>query len=171
MNGIPDKVNMMNVYYDGTRLLGLSGEITLPKLEALKETISGPGVLGEIESPTPGHFSSTKLEIPFRTLDEDMFDMIKSLSVVPLTMRASQQYLSSTEGIQCKQLRIVVRGIFASLDGGTLKQASPTNSSLELELLYYMIEIDRKRRIELDKLNEVFKINGVDVLEKARAFC
>lgn len=171
MNGIPDKVNMMNVYYDGKRLLGLSGEIKLPDLESMSETLSGPGILGEIDAPTPGHFSSIELEVPFRTLDTDMFDMIKSLSVIPLTIRASQQYLSSSEGIWCKQLRIVTQGLFKSSTGGTLKQASPTGSSLKMELLYYMVEVDRKQRIELDKLNEVYKINGVDVLEKARAFC
>lgn len=171
MNGIPDKVNMMNVYYDGTRFLGLSGEIPLPNLESMKETMSGPGILGEIESPTPGHFSAIELEIPFRTLNAELFDMIKPLSLIPLTIRASQQFLSSMEGIQCKQLRIVTRGIFKDFTGGTLKQASPTGSSLKLELLYYMVEMDRKQRIELDKLNAVFKINGVDVLEKARAFC
>ena len=171
MNGIPDKVNMMNVYYDGKRLLGLSGEIKLPDLESMSETLSGPGILGEIDAPTPGHFSSIELEVPFRTLDTDMFDMIKSLSVIPLTIRASQQYLSSSEGIWCKQLRIVTQGLLKSSTGGTLKQASPTGSSLKMELLYYMVEVDRKQRIELDKLNEVYKINGVDVLEKARAFC
>ena len=44
-------------------------------------------------------------------------------------------------------------------------------SSLKLELTYIKIDLDGKSRVELDKLNSVYKLNGVDVLAKARALC
>ena len=171
VNVIPEKINLMNVYHEGNKLIGLSGEITLPNFEAMTETISGPGILGEIGSPTPGHFGSQEIEIPFRVMDEDIFSLMSPLDPVGLTLRASQQFLSSTQGIQYKGLRVVVQGVFKSFTGGTLKQASPMGSSLKLELTYILIEMDGKSRIELDKINGIYKVNAVDVLEKARSLC
>ena len=34
-----------------------------------------------------------------------------------------------------------------------------------------MIELDGKQRVELDKLNNVYKVNGVDLLAKIRKQC
>lgn len=37
----------------------------------MTETLTGPGILGEIEEVIIGQFGSMELEIPFRILDED----------------------------------------------------------------------------------------------------
>ena len=38
-------------------------------------------------------------------------------------------------------------------------------------VLYILIELDGKTVLELDKLNEVYKVNGVDVLAKIKEMC
>ena len=43
-------------------------------------------------------------------------------------------------------------------------------ASVTLELLYILIEIDGKTKLEYDKLNSVFVVNGRDLLEKVRAY-
>ena len=40
MYNIPSKINSFNVYKDGTKLVGISDEVTLPDFEALTETRS-----------------------------------------------------------------------------------------------------------------------------------
>ena len=45
------------------------------------------------------------------------------------------------------------------------------NAAVTLELTYIMIEIGGKNLFELDKLNSVFKVNGVDLLEDIRNQC
>ncbi len=167
---IPDKINMFNVYNKGTKLIGVSDEVTLPDLEAMTETISGAGILGEIDSPTVGHYGSMEMEIPFRVVNSDMFSVVKPNEVVDITLRASEQTLSSN-GLDFKGVRVVVRGLFKKYTGGSVKQGSPTNSSVTIELLYYMLEIDGKKVMELDKLNGVCVVNGEDVLKKARKLC
>ena len=75
-NGIiPDKLHDFNVYSNANKLIGISGEVKLPELAAMSETLSGPGIMGEIDSPTPGFFSGMEQEIPFRTLYEDLIRM------------------------------------------------------------------------------------------------
>ena len=45
--GIPGVINNFNLYNNGTALVGLTGEISLPDFEGMTETLSGPGILGE----------------------------------------------------------------------------------------------------------------------------
>lgn len=80
---IPTKVNNYNVYNDGEKLLGVGDELTLPDFEATSETISGAGILGEIDDPTIGHFGNMQLEIPFRTLDKEATNMMDFGTMFP----------------------------------------------------------------------------------------
>ena len=110
MNGIPTKINMFNVYRDVSKLLGLSGEVTRPDFEAISEAISGPGILGEIDDPTIGHFGSQELEIPFRTVIDSMFDMMNPGDQVNLTLRGSIQTNTPGGGVDYVGMRVIVRG-------------------------------------------------------------
>ena len=86
MNTIPTKINRYNVYNKGNRLLGVGEEMTLPDFEPSSETVTGAGILGEIDDPTVGYFGNQELEIPFRLLDKetaDMMDMTKAPSRPP----------------------------------------------------------------------------------------
>lgn len=96
-NGIiPDKLHDFNVYSNANKLIGISGEVKLPELAAMSETLSGPGVMGEIDSPTPGFFSGMEQEIPFRTLYEDMFSLMSPLDAVDITLRGAIQTMTRT---------------------------------------------------------------------------
>ncbi len=172
MYNIPSKINSFNVYKDGTRLIGISDEVTLPDFESLTETLSGPGILGEVDDPTLGHFSSMEMEIPFRTMDSDLFILSDDISSVMVTLRGSIQYIvNETGATTLKQMRVVVRGKNKGITGGKAKQGSGTSSSIKLEILYILIEIDSVTEIELDKLNFIYKVHGKDLLEKVREMC
>lgn len=45
------------------------------------------------------------------------------------------------------------------------------DAAVTVEITYIMIELDGKQRIELDKINNVYKVNGVDLLAKIRKQC
>ncbi len=171
MNGIPSKINMFNVYKDGSTLVGLSGEVTLPNFEALSETISGPGILGELDDPTIGHFGAQELEVPFRNITEDTFGLMNPGDDVNITLRGAIQVTSNTGTVDYVGMRVVVRGKCKAFTPGTVKQGGAMGASVKLELSYNLIELDGNPMVELDKLNSVYKINGVDILEKARSLC
>src|SRR5690554_4594834 len=92
VNPIPDKVVNFNIYNEEEKLVGVSGEVTLPNFEAIAETISGAGIAGEFESPTPGHFGSSQIEIPFRTIYDQSFKMMNPRGQT-ITLRGSQQIM------------------------------------------------------------------------------
>lgn len=165
---IPSKINSYNVYNDAERLIGVGDEVTLPDFEAMAETISGAGILGELDDTTVGHFSNMEMEIPFRVLDREATDMLDMTKAVRLTLRAAQQALTVEGDTEFRSMRVVVRGKSATLAMGSVQNANPMESSVTLNVSYILIEVDGTTLVELDKINPTFKVNGVDLLQKVR---
>lgn len=172
MATFPSVINDFNVYNAGTKLIGITGEVTLPDFESKTTTINGAGILGDIEETVMGQFNSMKQEIPFRTLSDDIFSIMNPMDAVDLTLRGAIQTMDTATGVaDYKGMRVVVRGKMATFKPGTVKAAEQMNCSVTLELTYIMIEVDGQKKVELDKLNSVYVVNGVDLLEKVRALC
>ena len=66
-------------------------------------------------------------------------------------------------------MRVVFRGRCKKIVIGTVKQREQMGSSITLELTYILVEMGGKERVCLDKLNNIFRVNGVDQLAKIRA--
>lgn len=166
------KINAYNVYRDGTKLVGVSDEVTLPDFEGLTETLSGPGILGEIDEPLLGHFGASEIEIPFRTLSSEMFGLLAAGSAVNITLRMSTQAIvESTLATDFMPSRIVIKGKSKGFTGGKVKQGEGTGSSVKIEIVYFLVEVNSAKKFELDKLNFVYKVNGTDLLQKVRKQC
>ena len=163
---IPTKINNYNVYNAGDKLLGVGDELTLPDFEATSETVSGAGILGEIDDPTIGYFGNMQLEIPFRTLDKEATNMMDQTRAVQLTIRGAAQEIDSSGNIVPKS-----SGRAAKLTGGKLKRASTMDSGVTLNILYILIEVDGESVLELDKMNPTYKVNGVDLLAEYKEMC
>lgn len=171
MNTIPTKINKYNVYNEGNRLLGMGDEMTLPDFEVSSETISGAGILGEVDDPTVGYFGNQEVEIPFRVLDQEAMDMMDMTKAVQLTVRGAQQTTNSAGDIEYRQMRVVIRGRAVKFSPGKVKAGAAMETKVTLTLLYILIELDGKSVLELDKFNEVYKVNGVDVLAEIKEMC
>ena len=169
---LPTVTNTYNVYNKGNALIGLSDEITLPDFSALTEEMSGSGLLGKIQEAVMGHFGSQELEIPFLNLDDDIFSFADPLEVIDLNLRAAQQQLNKQSGTAgYRGIRIAVRGKLKSFKPGVLKQGGKMGSSITLELHYILVEIDGKTKMELDKLNQVYRIGDKDIMEEMWQYC
>lgn len=168
--GIPEVINDFNLYLSGGLLGGMTGEVALPDFEAMTSTTSGNGILGEYEAIVLGHFGSMEQEVPFRCINEDYFKMVSPSKAVELTLRgAIQQSERETMNEGEVGMRVVFRGRCKKISIGTVKQREQMGSLISLELTYILIEMDGKERICLDKINTIYRINGVDQLAKIRA--
>jgi len=165
MNAIPQFLTNFRLYSNGNVLLGVEGEITLPNFENIAETISGAGILGEFESPVPGAFKSLSIEVGFRVLVQDLFNLAAQAGSASLTFRGSQQINDITAGGIINQgVRIETRGPVKSLDGGKASVGKPTDSKFKQEILFIAIYLDDVEALVLDKLNYVYRLQGVDQL-------
>lgn len=168
---VPEVVSNFNAYHNGNVLIGVANSITLPTFDPETESISGAGVLGSYDTAIPGHYSSIAQEINFRTLDEDIFDVMDPTQPVELTFRAAEQMtVKETGALDYRSMRIVERGRLKSFTPGTLELGKQMNASVTLELVYILIETDGEERLAYDKINDVFRINGADVLAKQHEY-
>ena len=163
-NYIPEKINDYNAYVDGTKMIGVAASVTLPEINMKSSTVSGVGVSGEIDSPTIGQFESMEQEIQFNTLYSSTMDMLSPLSTVNLTFRAAQQVYDKTGGYNFKGLRVVEMGRVKKFNPGKIEKGEAMEATVTLELTYIMVEVDGSVLLEADKLNGVYKVNGVDML-------
>lgn len=168
-NIVPELVNNFNVYIDGHKLIGVSGEVSLPELSAITETVDGAGILGELEAPATGQFSSSEIEIPFTVLHEDVFKTIDTTVPVTLTLRGSMQCIDPATGeTDYYPIKIVVRGKAKTTALGVLTKGKKGEPTVTLEIYYIKVDINNNTGLELDKLNFRFVVNGEDKLAKIR---
>ena len=170
--GIPEIINNFNMYLAGRKMSGgITGEIKLPDFESMTSTTSGTGILGEYDAIAIGHYASMVQEIPFRCINEDYWKLVNPSVAVELMLRGSIQYSEqATQNAKHMGMRIVYRGRCKKIVVGTVKQRGPMDSSISMELTYIKVEMDGKPRVELDKLNNVFKIGGVDMLAEVKRY-
>ncbi|MCI7097534.1 MAG: phage major tail tube protein [Lachnospiraceae bacterium] len=168
-NIIPEVLNHFNAYQKGTKLVGISGEVELPELKSITDTIEGSGVMGEIEDPVTGQFESMKIKIPFATLYESIFSICSTTKPADLTLRGSMQCMDPTTGTtDYYPVKVVVRGKATTINTGKMVKGKKMEAEVELEVFYLKITVNNKSVLELDKLNFKYVLNGTDMLAKIR---
>ncbi len=169
----PEVVNMFNVYNGANKLMGVSGEVKLAELNAITATVTGAGLLGEYNTAVIGMFENMTQEIPFRMVNREFFELMDASKQAEIVMRSSLQNVNKSTGgtLSSQGMRIVFRGRPSSLKPGQLKQADLMNASVSLDLTYILIEMAGEKKLELDKLNEIYVVNGKDLLADIKKQC
>jgi len=167
MNLIPDKVNNYNVY-TGTasaanKLIGVTDETTLVKLNSMSETINLAGMAGEVDSPAVGQYQSMDITITFSNIAKSSLD-IAAKDNTPLIFRSAQEFINPEDNTKSfKNRTVTVRGMTKSIDFGVLKKAGYGKPSITKEVTYYKEEIDGEVVTEIDKFNGKAIIGGEDM--------
>lgn len=169
VNTIPEMVVNYNVYNDNEKLVGVKADVTLPKLEAMTETVSGAGIAGEYETTIPGHFGKLEMDMSFNTINEDSINLLKP-GTKSIVLRASQQSYDVAGGqILHRALKITLKVLPKGIELGKLSPGKSTETKDTFEIIYMKIEENGKTLLELDKLNFIYIVNGVDVLADIRS--
>ncbi|WP_031585939.1 phage major tail tube protein [Selenomonas bovis] len=168
VNLIQDKSITYEVFKDGDRKLGTT-EIALPSLEPKTSTLSGAGIGGEIEMPTPGQLGSTEVELTWRTITGNNTELM-GMDAQDLELRnANETYDAGTGKIGVDAIKINLRGFFKKGDLGSLKPSDHTDTKTTLEVIYIKVSINGERKIEIDKLNYIHYVDGKDYMAAVRS--
>lgn len=165
---IPEKTNLYNVYVgdvnNAGKLAGVANELTLPEFEYMTETLSLAGMSGEVDSPSPGQYKSTQMEIGFTNISDGMLDMVADDNKT-ITIRSAQEVLD-TENLSrgYKGRVITVRGMTKKINYGKLKKGGYGEPSVTKEVIYYKEVLDGKVITEVNKFGSSNIINGINVM-------
>lgn len=168
VNTLPERLTAFRVYMDGSRDLKGVADVELPKFESMKETVKGAGIAGEYDSPTLGHFGSMQVGLSWRTLEKNVLTMMRQQALRLDCRGAFQDYDAGTGAYVIRPVRVVVQGVPVSTEAGKFEVGSTSGSKSTIEVLYIKISIDDKVIVELDKLNYICIIDGVDYLKDIR---
>lgn len=176
-NPVPEKIRNYNVYVGPTasqRLAGVANEIKMPEFPYSTEEIAGAGLLGSYESPNVGHTDSSTLTIPVRLIMEENLSLAVG-DMANITLRAGTQHTDTANRQIVEQgLVINVQGPVKQINFGTVAVGTPMNAEITVEILYFKASRDNEGSLftllELDKLNFVYIVNGVDKLAKLRRY-
>lgn len=165
---IPDKVVGFNVYTNGERI-GTTGKVDTPEFKMKTSTMSGAGISGEIDSPTLGQWEATEHEIPLALAGKDMALLLQQGMNVQLIYRGSTQVALKSGGSALKPIRIVEGGMVKGFKGGSLEAGGQMEASVTIETVRYKMESNGEELIAIDKLNDVYRVNGKDMLAARNA--
>lgn len=170
---VPEVVVGFKVYDgNGSEIIGITDKMSLAKLASKVATITGAGIAGAYDVPVVGHFDSIKQEVPFRVAHKPMFAIANPMKVVTLNMRGAVQVTDKSTGVSdYTGIRYMIKGRSLDVAPGEVVLGQIMNASVVVEATTIIYEIDGKKMIELDKLNNKYEIDGVDYMEKVRRLC
>ena len=158
---IPERLINFKVYEEGEQFIGVA-DIDLPEYENMTETVSGAGIMGELDTPTVGHYGALSVTLNWRSIVKDLI-YLSTPKTHKLDIRGAVQSIDSATGeIVKKQVRVYLWCLPKKTSAGKMEKASPTDSSNELSVIYYKLSIDGEKMLEIDILNEICYILGTD---------
>lgn len=161
--------NVINfaVYEDKTEFMGIA-DVQLPDLTALNWQISGAGIAGTIEAIIPGHFEAMTMTLNFRTTTTAALKLSEPRRH-NIDIRVANQVEDTVAGkILTESVKHVLVVIPKKDGGGKLAPASATDASGEYAVRYWATYVDGVKIREIDPMNRICIINGVDYLADVR---
>lgn len=155
------------VYEGANEYLGMA-EVTLPEIATKTEEISGAGIAGAFSGAYIGHIEPMTLTLNFRSVTEAAVQLMEPRTH-QIELRAAQQRWNSTSGKnEVDKIKHVLSVVPLKYAPGKVAPSSPADSSGEYSASYYALFINGKKMIEIDIINFIYYINGIDYLADVR---
>ncbi|MBX9761574.1 MAG: phage major tail tube protein [Pseudomonadaceae bacterium] len=164
---MPRKLKNMNLFNDGTSYLGVSKSVTLPALGRKMESYRGGGMNGPVKTDLGFSDDGLQLEWTLGGIDLTVlkqFGMVKADGVM---LRFAGAYQQDDTG-EVVAVEIVVRGRHETIEMGDASAGEDTEHSITTTCTYYKLTVNGEEVIEIDLLNFIEKVGGVDMLEAQR---
>ena len=162
---IPQVLRNMALFSDGVSFAGDVPTLTLPKLTQKVEDYQGGGMAAPIEFAV----GLEKLEAAFTT-NGVRRESLKLFGLADQTA-ANLVFRGVFVDLKARKVPVIVtlRGGVKELDMGDWKAATVAEIKHAVKVTYYKLETDGRVMYEIDPLNMIQVIDGVDQLAEERA--
>jgi len=159
---LPRLLKNFNIYLDGDSYAGRCDSVTLPNITAVVESHRAGGMNGSVEVELGLELMTMSLVIS--DFDPKLVSLFNQAEL-PITLRGSVQ----AQHKQAEPVVINIRGLHKGLEFGDWSGGSKTTQTLQISLNYFRYRQKDVEYAEIDLLNMVQKIGGVDQLASDRA--
>lgn len=161
------KVFNARVYIDGTDFIARAEEVDLPKIKFKFADTKALGIYADSELPTG--LDKLEARIKFNSVYPDFI----SLAADPFTsrtviIRAPYQVWTQQGVAKTAPLKAELKGFFKEWDSGKFKKADSAEAEVTMSVYYYRLEVDGIEIIEIDTINNIYKVKGNDILAEYR---
>lgn len=167
MGKVDQLVTNFAVYEDAIDYLGIA-EVEFPEISSLVEEIKGAGIAGAVEAVVIGHLEAMTVTFSFNTVTDASIKLSEP-RVHNIDCRVAQQNQNTRTGqIAQDSVKHIMRTIPKKFAPGKAAVASPAEASGEHACQYYAMWKNGVKVTELDPLNFICMVNGVDYLKEVR---
>ena len=165
---LPRKLKNLNLFNDANSYVGVVKSVTLPPLGRKMESYRGGGMNGPVKADLG--FSDDGIQFEWKTggLDLIALRQFGAVNASGVALRFSGAFQRDDTG-DVSAVEVVMRGRHETIEMGDAQPGEDTEHSITTTCSYYKLIVDNEDIIEIDLLNFIEKVNGVDLLEKQRA--
>lgn len=169
MAGIAVKrITNANCYLNGNSLLGKVEETKLPEVVATMAEHKALGLVGKLELPSG--IDKMEMSIKFNSFYEDvLLKAADPFSPVDLQVRCSRETHTGQGRTAQDPVVTFLKGTFKNYPLGGFKQHENVDAEFKLNITYIKQVIAGKEVLEVDVLNNIFKVGGNDILASYRS--
>lgn len=164
--GLPRKIKNFATFVDGTSYVGEMPEVTLPKLARKTEDYRSGGMNGPVK--TDQGMEGLETELTAAGYMKELFTSWGTLRHDGVLLRFAGA-LQGDDSENVEALEVVMRGRFVEIDPGNTKAGEGTALKYKAALSYYKMTINGETLIEIDFVNMIEMVSGVDRLAEVRA--
>jgi len=167
MSRKPESNIVFELYEDAVNFLGLT-QATLPNLAFIVQQIQGAGLNGNIDVPIHGMMEAMELSLNFRS-PTDAAKSLATPNTHHLDLRVAAQYWDDTQsnyGVEADKYVLLARP--KAMNPGNIQTATPADTANTFSVVYYAGYRDGTKIWEIDPINYICEINGVDYFADVR---
>ncbi len=155
----------MSLFVDGKGYVGKCPELTLPKITPVVREYRAGGMSGTVEIGM-GAIEKMEAEFTLAGVEPDVLALLRVLpgDYAPFNVRGA---LVDYDGVE-KPVLVVMRGQVKAIDMGTWKPGDESSLKISMAVHYYRLEHGGSVIYEIDPVNMVMNIGGVDRLAQTR---
>lgn len=162
---LPRTLRMFNVFVNGVSFVDQALELKLPKIAMKTEEYTGAGMLGPVKLLKA--IEAMELEHtyngPIREIVADFGAEKHDASLLRFMGSYSEEGTGTDQAVE-----IIVRGRHNEFDQGAAKGSENGNWKVKSDLTYYKQIVDGEEWLEIDVVNKIFRVMGVDRLADHR---
>ena len=164
---MPRKLKNLMLFNDANIYRGVVKSVTLPALGRKMEAYRGGGMNGPVKADLG--FSDDGIQLEWKTGGLDLISLRQfgAVSANSVALRFSGPYQQDDTN-EVSNVEVVVRGRHETIEMGDAQPGEDTEHSITTTCTYYKLTVDNEDIIEIDLLNFIEKVGGVDMLEKQR---
>lgn len=164
---MPRKLKNMNLFNDANSYLGVAKSVTLPALGRKMEAYRGGGMNGPVKADLGFSDDGIQVEWTLGGLDLIVLKQFGATKADGVPLRWVGAYQQDDTG-EVVAVEIVARGRHESIEMGDAAPGEDTEHKITTTCSYYKLIVDGEEVIEIDLLNFIEKVGGVDMLEPQR---